>query len=115
MSDQPSIPPIPSDINGVWAWAAALSDEVARVAKLRAERRAERRRARAKARYAARKAAGTLPLRGKAKAEAEAQKRRQETEERRWRDEYEPEGCTCFLGHPPCGWCTREINEDDES
>lgn len=23
------------------------------------------------------------------------------------------QGCTCFLGHPPCGYCTREIDNED--
>ncbi len=26
----------------------------------------------------------------------------------------EPDGCTCFLGHPPCSWCTRRPDADEQ-
>jgi DNA repair protein RadD len=24
----------------------------------------------------------------------------------RWNAQFEPQSCTCHMGHPPCGWCT---------
>lgn len=95
------MPPLPSDIDGIWGWANALSDRVQEVAKIKAERRRQRRNANARLRRPINKQMGLV-------------RKKKEIQEPAERLEYTPEGCTCFLGHPPCSWCM-EVNPDSES
>jgi hypothetical protein len=81
-----------TEADAIFDWAIALSREIQRVAKIKAERRGERRKRKSRERYALRKRLGTLPVKKKA-APVER--------------DYEPAtSCQCSTCRmPPCSWC----------
>lgn len=88
-------------VHDIFAAFAALSRLSAEVHKVKVERRRQRRNERARARYALNKKLGR------------PQRKVKEPEEEY--DYGEPESCYCHMGYPPCGWCTREVDEDDDA
>jgi hypothetical protein len=78
----------------------ALSRLVQEQGRKRTEMLNERRRRKARERYALNKKLGIPNRKPKAAPEPELP--------------YEaPTSCYCHMGYPPCGWCTREIGDED--
>lgn len=40
-------------------------------------------------------------------------KEQKEREEEEYRASYVPESCYCHMGNPPCGFCTREVDNEE--
>jgi len=111
-------PPLPTEIEDVWAWAAELSKRVQEVAKIKAERKkANRIAAQNNPRTRARKSAAMKAHHEKMRAEAAEQKRIQEDMEERARTRaWAFEGCQCaHTQRPPCYFCENATEEEYEA
>lgn len=94
--------------DGIIGFCSALSAMTAEASKMKQELRIEKR----KASYARRKKLGLIKTSAQREAEKEA-KQAAEREAERDRDAWVPDSCYCWQGHPPCSWCTREIDEEE--